>query len=344
MLNVSIIGASGYAGAQLTALVHQHPELQLQNIYVSAQSADANKLFADLAGQYAHLPAMPLSPLKVDGCADLADNSDAVFLCTPHQFSHDVMPELVGRRAKIFDLSGAFRLPDLATFTQFYGFEHMHKPIQSTAVYGLAEWFTDEITSAKLIAVPGCYPTSALTGLLPLQRAGLLDPSVRPVINAVSGVTGAGRKATLNTSFCEVSLHAYGALSHRHTPEIENYLDQQVIFTPHLGNFKRGILATMTVKLAEGTTKEAVEEAYFNSYSSQPLIRLRHTFPKVDEIANTPFADIHWQVDEHSGYAVICCAIDNLLKGASSQAIQCANLAFGLHPTAGLAGALSCGL
>ncbi len=338
MLNVSIIGASGYAGAQLTALVQQHPQMKLQGLYVSAQSTDAHKLFTEVAGHYSHLPAMPLIPLNQSECAVIADSSDAVFLCTPHQFSHDAMPALIGKRAKIFDLSGAFRLPEPDIFARFYGFEHMHRSLQSQAVYGLAEWFGDDIANATLIAVPGCYPTASLTGLLPLQRAGLLNASVRPVINAVSGVTGAGRKASLTTSFCEVSLQAYGVLSHRHTPEIETYLDQQVIFTPHLGNFKRGILATITVKLAERATADTVKQAFWDSYSNQPLVRLRNAFPKVDEVVNTPFADVHWQVDRDSGYAVIGCAIDNLLKGAASQAIQCANLTFGLPTTLGLTG------
>ncbi|NMH60073.1 N-acetyl-gamma-glutamyl-phosphate reductase [Alteromonas ponticola] len=336
MFKVSIIGASGYAGAQLTALVHQHPAMQIADLYVSADSADAHKLFSAVSGQYAHLAARPLTPLVLNECAKVAESVDAVFLCTPHEFSHDVMPQLINKRAKIFDLSGAFRLPDLDTFAAFYGFANQHASIQQQAVYGLAEWFADDIANASLVAVPGCYPTASLTGLLPLQRTGLLDTTFRPVINAVSGVTGAGRKASLTTSFCEVSLQAYGVLSHRHTPEIESYLDQQVIFTPHLGNFKRGILATITAKVKPGVTANDVEQAFIQHYHHQPLVRLTSAFPKVDDVVNTPFVDVHWQVDEQSHYVVIGCAIDNLLKGAASQAMQCANLAFNLPPTQGL--------
>ncbi|MCW8106895.1 N-acetyl-gamma-glutamyl-phosphate reductase [Alteromonas ponticola] len=336
MLKVSIIGASGYAGAQLTALVHQHPVMQLKGLYVSASSADAGKLFTQVAGEYRHFPDLPLEPLCQSGCGALADSSDLVFLCTPHQFSHDVMPQLINKQAKIFDLSGAYRLPDLDTFAAFYGFANQHPSIQQKAVYGLAEWFADDIANTSLVAVPGCYPTASLTGLLPLQRTGLLDTAFRPVINAVSGVTGAGRKASLTTSFCEVSLQAYGVLSHRHTPEIESYLDHQVIFTPHLGNFKRGILATITAKLNPEVTANDVEQAFLRHYRHQPLVRLTSAFPKVDDVVNSPFADVHWQVDEQSHYVVIGCAIDNLLKGAASQAMQCANLAFDLPPTQGL--------
>ncbi|MCW8090903.1 N-acetyl-gamma-glutamyl-phosphate reductase [Alteromonas sp. ASW11-130] len=336
MLNVSIIGASGYAGAQLTALIHQHPAMQIARLYVSAHSNDANKVFSETARQYSHFPSIPLVPLTVAECADVAASCDALFLCTPHEFSHEAMPQLVNRRAKIFDLSGAFRLSDLDIFAANYGFKNTHADIQQKAVYGLAEWFAADIAKADLVAVPGCYPTASLTGLLPLQRAGLLDSSVRPVINAISGVTGAGRKAVLNTSFCEVSLQAYGVLSHRHTPEIESYLEQKVIFTPHLGNFKRGILATITTKLGKTVNEEQVNHAFAEFYRQQPLVRLSRSFPKVSDVANTPFVDVHWQVDEQSGYVVIGCALDNLLKGAASQAVQCANLVFGLSSTQGL--------
>lgn len=335
MLQVSIIGASGYTGAQLVDLVHRHPSMTLVHTLVSENSADAGKSISALHGQLAHLRHV-LQPINDGTLAALADTMDLIFLATPHEASHDWMTALSAGKAKVLDLSGAFRLKDTRVFEQFYGFAHTSAQCLSKAVYGLADWFAADIANASIVAVPGCYPTAALSALKPLQNAGLLDSAVRPVINAVSGVSGAGRKANLGTSFYEVSLQAYGVLGHRHTPEIEAYLGAPVIFTPHLGNFKRGILATVTVKTAAGTTKATLTQAFESAYADQPFVRLRDAFPKVDDVAHTPFVDLHWKLDEASGYAVITSAIDNVMKGAASQAMQCANLVSGLPVSCGL--------
>lgn len=336
MLKVSIIGASGYTGAQLVDLVHRHPTMELAGTYVSEKSADANKSLASLHGQYAHLADYTLTPMQDGTLGELANTMDLVFLATPHEASHDWMPILSSGKAKILDLSGAFRIKDASVFEQFYGFPHTATDSLAQAVYGLAEWYADDIAAAHIVAVPGCYPTAALSALKPLVSGDLLDNGMRPIINAVSGVSGAGRKAALANSFCEVSLQAYGVLGHRHTPEIEAWLGTGVIFTPHLGNFKRGILATITVKVKAGTTAAQLNDAYHKAYVNKPLVRLRDTFPKVDDVVNTPFVDLHWKVDETSGYAVITSAIDNTLKGAASQAVQCANLISGFPVSAGL--------
>lgn len=323
MYNVSIIGASGYTGAQLVQLVHQHPALVLAGTYVSEKSADAGKSIADLHGNLAHLN-YSLTPINNEILAGLASEMDFILLATPHEASHDWMAVLSAGKAKVLDLSGAFRIKDTEVFEQFYGFPHTAKDSLDKAVYGLAEWYAENIAQAKIIAVPGCYPTASLSALKPL--AGLLDETVRPVINAVSGVSGAGRKASLTSSFYEVSLQAYGVLGHRHTPEIEAYLATPVIFTPHLGNFKRGILATVTVKLNSDVTQPQLDAAYNDAYANAPLVRLRTSFPKIDDVAHTPFVDLHWKLDENSQYAVITAAIDNVMKGAASQAIQCLNI------------------
>ena len=330
MKNVAILGASGYTGAQLVKLVCQHPSLSVSRVFVSQQSADAGKKLGELHGNLAHLNLV-LEPVTPQVLATLPSEVDAIFLATPHEASHDWMAGLSAGNAKIFDLSGAFRLKDTACFEAFYGFAHTADAALKSAVYGLAEWYADDIAGAHIVAVPGCYPTASLCALKPLAQHRLIDTAFRPVINAVSGVSGAGRKASLTTSLCEVSLQAYGVLGHRHTPEIEAYLGTPVIFTPHLGNFKRGILATITVKLNEGVSSNEVADAFSDAYASAPLIRLRNSFPKLDDVVNTPFADLHWKVDEASGYAVITAAIDNIMKGAASQAIQCANLIFD-HP------------
>ena len=325
MYNVSIIGASGYTGAQLVQLVHKHPALSLQGTFVSENSADAGKNIGQLHGNLAHLDYL-LTPVSDEILNELATEMDFVLLATPHEASHDWMDALSAGKAKVLDLSGAFRLKDTDIFEQFYGFAHTAKNSLNHAVYGLAEWYQQNIAQAQIIAVPGCYPTASLCALKPLVENDILDDTVRPIINAVSGVSGAGRKASLASSFYEVSLQAYGVLGHRHTPEIEAYLGMPVIFTPHLGNFKRGILATITVKLKKGCNTSQLSNAFQTAYKNAPLVRLRNSFPKVDDVAHTPFIDLHWKLDESSQYAVITSAIDNVMKGAASQAIQCLNL------------------
>ena len=329
MLKTCIIGASGYTGAELALLIQRHSQFELSALYVSENSNDAHKSIGDIHGfLYAQIN-LPLLPLKEQDMPQLAEQMDIIFLATPHEASHDWMDKLAGKKAVVMDLSGAFRLKDRSVFAQYYGFENSQHSWLDKAVYGLADWHQSAIKQAELVAVPGCYPTASLTALKPLQNAGLLDPAHRPIINAVSGVSGAGRKAALNSSFTEVSLQAYGVLGHRHQPEISAYLGTEVIFTPHLGNFKRGILATITVKVSADTTAEKIAQAYQLAYAGNPIVRLRNSWPKIDDAAHSPFCDLFWKFDPHSGYLVVTSAIDNLLKGAASQAVQCANLRFG---------------
>ena len=235
---------------------------------------------------------------------------------------------------KVFDLSGGFRLSSDEDYQKYYGFSHQNINLLNQAVYGLAEWQNQiDIKNAQLIAVPGCYPTAALNSLKPLVDAGLV--AEQPIIiNAVSGVTGAGRKANIGTHFCEVSLSAYGLFNHRHTPEIEKYLDHEVLFTPHLGNFPRGILATIYVQLKDGITEAQVESAY-QCLADKPLIRLlANTIPSINGVANKPYVDITWQ--KQGSQLIVMSAIDNLLKGASGQALQCMNISMGLPGEMGL--------
>lgn len=337
-MKTCIVGASGYTGAELAKLISKHPYFSLDALFVSENSQDANKSIADIHTHLSSLVDLPLIPLTPATLDCIADEYDLIFLATPHEASHDWMPKLLNKRAKIFDLSGAFRLQDTQVFAQYYGFEHQYLDALSGAVYGLAEWYPKAISQADFIAVPGCYPTASLVATKPLSFADLLDANHLPVINAVSGVSGAGRKAALTNSFCEVSLQAYGILSHRHTPEIAAYLGSDVIFTPHLGDFKRGILATTTCRLKYGVKHAQIEQAFTAAYSDKPLIRMLSKPPKLDDVVNQPFCDVYWQYDAKTGYIVISSAIDNLLKGAASQALQCANLRFGYADTCGLLG------
>ena len=230
----------------------------------------------------------------------------------------------------MFDLSGGFRLKDAEQYPIHYGFEHESLAMLAQAQYGLAEWQQSDIAASNLIAVPGCYPTASLLALKPITNNQLHVENSLIVVNGVSGVSGAGRKASLVTSFYEVSLTPYNILQHRHQPEISQEANADVIFNPHLAPYKRGLLSTVTLQLKAGVSAKQVDDAFTNAYQNAPLVRIVSAWPKVDNVAYTPFADVHWQVDESKQVVVISCAIDNLLKGAASQAIQCANITLGL--------------
>lgn len=250
MLNTLIVGASGYAGAELATYVNRHPHMNITALTVSAQSNDAGKLISDLHPQLKGVLDLPLQPMS--DIREFTDGVDVVFLATAHEVSHDLAPQFLDAGCVVFDLSGAFRVNDAAFYDKFYGFTHQHPELLAQAVYGLAEWNRDALKEATLVAVPGCYPTAAQLSLKPLIDAGLLDLNQWPVINATSGVSGAGRKAAISNSFCEVSLQPYGIFTHRHQPEIASHLGADVIFTPHLGSFPRGILETITCRLKPG--------------------------------------------------------------------------------------------
>ncbi|WED80842.1 N-acetyl-gamma-glutamyl-phosphate reductase [Aeromonas media] len=334
MLNTVIVGASGYAGAELAALVQNHPELKLFGLYVSAGSQDAHKRFSSLHPQWVGELDQPLLPLDEDGMTRILTQADLVLLATAHEVSAELAPKFLAKGLPVFDLSGAFRVKDQGFYASFYGFTHDSEQWLEQAVYGLAEWNADAIHNAQLIAVPGCYPTASLCALKPLQQAGLIAEGWQPIINAVSGVSGAGRKAAINTSFCEVSLSPYGTFNHRHQPEISHHLGKGVLFQPHLGNYVRGILATIYVQLADGVTQTQVDQAYLKAYEGKPLVRLTGQMPSIRGVANTPYCDLAWQ--QQGNMLVVVSAIDNLLKGAASQAMQCINIKFGFEPATGL--------
>jgi len=326
MLKTTIIGASGYTGAELALMVHKHPELTLTGLYVSANSVDAGRSISDLHRKLKGLIDEPVQPLK--DVEQVAKAADVIFLATAHEVSHDLAAQFLEQGCQVFDLSGAFRVKKEGFYTEFYGFEHKYEALLDNSSYGLAEWNASEIKQSQLVAVPGCYPTASQLAIKPLLEAKLLDTTQWPVINATSGVSGAGRKASMTNSFCEVSMQPYGVFNHRHQPEIASHLGCDVIFTPHLGNFKRGILATITMKLASGVTEQQVAAAFESVYQDKPAVRLLESvLPSIQNVENTPFCDIGWKVQgEH---IIVVSAIDNLLKGASSQAMQCLNIHYG---------------
>jgi N-acetyl-gamma-glutamyl-phosphate reductase len=326
MLKTTIIGASGYTGAELAYMVQKHPELTLTGLYVSANSVDAGKSIGQLHGKLSGIVNMQIQPL-VDP-EQVAKECDVIFLCTAHEVSHDLAPIFLASGCQVFDLSGAYRVNRDDFYTEFYGFSHQHSEWLDKAAYGLAEWNAEAIKQAQLVAVAGCYPTASQLAIKPLVEAGLLDLNQWPVINATSGVTGAGRKASMTNSFCEVSLQPYGVFTHRHQPEIATHLGCDVIFTPHLGNFKRGILATISMKLADGVSADSVTKAFEQAYADKPAVRIDQTaLPRIQNVEYTPFCDIGWKVQGQ--HVIVVSAIDNLLKGASSQAMQCLNIHYG---------------
>ncbi|MDX7986459.1 N-acetyl-gamma-glutamyl-phosphate reductase [Xenorhabdus sp. 12] len=333
MLKTLVVGASGYTGAELAAYLQRHPYVHLSGLMVSSQSLDKGKRFSELYPQYKGLLDLPLQPLT--DVSKAANGIDVVFLATDHKVSHDIAPIFLEAGCIVFDLSGAYRVQNTQFYEKYYGFEHKNPGWLEQAVYGLAEWQAEKIKQAHLIAVPGCYPTVSQLSLKPLLEQNLLDTEHWPVINAVSGVSGAGRKASIANSFCEVSLQPYGVFNHRHHPEIATHLGTNVIFTPHLGNFARGILATITCKLKPGVTEDQIKAAYQQAYHDKPLIRLYDQgVPALKAVVGLPFCDIGFVVQGQ--HLIIVGAEDNLLKGAAAQAVQCMNIRFGYEETQAL--------
>jgi N-acetyl-gamma-glutamyl-phosphate reductase len=333
---VAIIGAAGYTGLELISILLDHPRAAIVGLFGSDRHADApTKLISDIFPRLRRRCDLPVRPASPDAIADL--NPRAAFLCTPHHASHDLAPHLLERGIVVLDLSAAFRLKNPALYPKHYAFEHRHPALLERAVYGLPELFRDRIARADLIAVPGCYPTSAILPLAPLTRARLLDPRTRPIVDSISGVSGAGRHPTLTNLFCEVSLQPYNVFTHRHNPEIDAYAGTPVIFTPHLGPYDRGILSTIHAQLAQGVDETRVRAALADAFAREQFIRLLPPgqWPSIAAVRNTNFCDLALAADSQ-GHLILASAIDNLTKGASGQAVQCMNVCFGFPETTGL--------
>ncbi len=339
-----VIGATGYSGAELAALLLGHPLVELAGVFASGRSkegADAPLDLASLDARFRGADGLRVREAGLDAITAL--DPAAAFLATPHEISHELAPRLLEAGIVVLDLSGAFRLSRAELYRQHYGFDHARGDLLAAAAYGLPERNREAVAAADLIAVPGCYPTSAILPLAPLVDAGLVFGG--PVIvDATSGVSGAGRAPTLRTHFCEVSLQPYNVGAHRHEPEIAEHAGTDVIFTPHLGAFDRGILATIHAPLAHGTTESDVRRVLWSAYDEEPFVRLlpAGTWPAVADVRHTNFCDIALTVDERRSHLIAASAIDNLVKGAAGQAVQCFNVRFGLPETAGLPGAVPC--
>lgn len=338
-----IAGATGYSGVELIRMLLAHSRIELVGVFASRSAAPTP--IAAIHPQLTGRTSLVCRPF--DESTLLGLKPDLIFLATPNEFSNEVTPALLETGATVVDLSGSFRLKDAALYPKFYGFEH-HKPaLLAEAVYGLTEFAREELRGAKLIANPGCYPTSILVPLVPLVRAGLIDDAQTIICDSKSGVTGAGKTPTAGTHFVEVSesFKTYNAFKHRHTPEIAQGLGvelspHRLIFTPHLLPINRGILSTIYVRLKPGVKRADIIRHWQQTFEASPCVRVfaDAQLPEIKFAAHTPYGDIGCVVneDEIGSQAIIVSAIDNLLKGAASQALQNANLALGYDETDGI--------
>jgi N-acetyl-gamma-glutamyl-phosphate reductase len=328
MVSVGIVGGSGFTGAELLRLCAGHPQLNVELATGVTQAGTAvGELYPSLAAAYPDLVFAEYTPEAVS-------TLDLVFSGLPHGVSQSIVPELRMQVKHVVDLAADFRLRDPAHYEHWYGDPHSAPELLGDFVYGLPELFREQLRSAALIAAPGCYPTAATLALAPLVRAGIVE-TTGIIVDAASGVSGAGRG---KYPFCgtDEDFVAYGLLDHRHTAEIEQNLDAQVLFTPHLAPMNRGILATCYARPTSSTSTAEVLDVLRDAYADEPFVHVTAGSPSTKATLGSNTAHVTARSDDRTGWVVALCAIDNLVKGASGQAIQCANLALGLEETAGL--------
>lgn len=338
MIRVGIVGASGYTGVELARLLCRHPGVEL-TVATSRQYAGR-----PMAEVYPSLRGLVDLVCEETSGAELAAKADLFFTAVPHQTAMAIVPGLLEAGKKVIDLSADFRLHDPAVYEQWYQ-PHTAKGYLAEAVYGLPELHRQEISAARLVANPGCYPTSVILGLAPLLTAGIINPD-SIIIDSKSGTSGAGRGAQIGALYCEVTdgFKAYKVGEHRHTPEIEQELGGLcgrplvVSFTPHLVPMSRGILSTIYAELGEEVTVEQVAALYAARYDAEPFVRLcpLGSYPATQYLRGANFCDLGFKVDRRTNRIVVLSAIDNLVKGAAGQAIQNMNLLCGFPETEGL--------
>ncbi|MBK9968146.1 MAG: N-acetyl-gamma-glutamyl-phosphate reductase [Holophagales bacterium] len=337
MIRVSVVGAAGYSGAEVVRLLARHPHVELAGLFGSPGGKGV--LFRELHPDLAGLDGPDVIPFA-EG-ALVSGRPDAAILATPNEVSAELAPRLLEAGVRVIDVSGAFRLRDAALYPAWYGFAHPAPELLGEAVYGLTEWCGEELAGARLVANPGCYPTSVLLALKPLVAILAADQPL--FVSSASGVSGAGKKAELAYSFCELSgsYKAYAVGNHRHEPEMRQELglaaEAAFTFVPHLLPVVRGILSTIHVSF-EGTVSDAaVAERFAAAYSGRSFVKVLSAgrLPELRDVVGTPRAHVGWKLLPGGRRAVVVSAIDNLLKGAASQAVQNLNRVFGLPETEG---------
>ncbi len=332
-MKAGILGASGYTGVELLRLLAGHPDIEVG--VVSAHSHAGQVVGEHSPSLAAAYPGLRYESLSVEALTGL----DLVFCALPHGQSQHLVPELRDKVGLIVDLAADFRLKEASLYPLWYGEEHHAPELLSEAVFGLPELFRADLPGATLVAAAGCYPTAASLGLAPLLRSGLIESS-GIIVDAASGVSGAGRgaKESLHFGTVDEDFTAYGLLDHRHTPEMEQILGAQLLFTPHLAPMVRGILATCYARPVTGATltTEQVLSVLHEAYDAEPFVVVIEAPPSTKATSGSNCAHLTARVDSRTGWVVVLCALDNLVKGASGQAVQCANVALGLPETAGL--------
>jgi N-acetyl-gamma-glutamyl-phosphate reductase len=341
-IKTAIVGASGYSGMELLRLLLGHPGVEL--VAVTSRQ-EAGRALAEVFPRFRGAAAAELAFIEPDPDQIAATGAQAAFLALPHGVAAEIARALLQRGLRVIDLSADFRLRDPAVYQEFYGHPHPAADLLEAAVYGLPEVRAAEIRAARLVASPGCYPTSILLPLLPLLRENLLDPT-SIVAHSMSGVSGAGRKADVSLLFCECneSVRAYGLPKHRHLSEIGQELslvaghEVVISFIPHLVPVTAGIATTTTAMPRGGVSPEAIGAALENAYAAAPFVRLlgMGAYADTKNVTRTNFIDIGWHHDPRTGRIILTSAEDNLGKGAGGQAVQSFNLMFGFSETDGL--------
>lgn len=336
---ISIIGASGYSGAELLAILLRHPRVAVTKVFANSSAGKrVDEVYPLFRSTYVgNLLYEEYTPNKVS-------SDDLVFIALPSGEAMNYVPALVDVEKKVIDLGGDFRLQDTVLYQKYYKHEHAAPAYLPKAMYGLPEWNKEKIVSAQLIANPGCYVTGALLPLLPLVKENLIE-SKGITISSMSGVSGAGRKSSVDLSFTEVneSVKAYKVGTHQHTPEIETVLrdfgghNAVVTFAPHLIPITRGIYSSIYATPKPEVTKEKIESVYKQYYTSAPFVRLiGDTEPEIKNVQYTNYIDIGWKLYERNNQMILLSVIDNLVKGAAGQAVQNMNLMFGFDETESL--------
>lgn len=337
--HIAVIGVTGYTGFELATLLLRHPTIGRPTFYVRETNG-----FHCLAQLFPHLRGRsdaPLCPLSLE--AITSSSAGTAFLATPHEASAEFAPQLLDAGLRVIDLSGAFRFSSAETFTSWYKLPTPHASRLAEAVYGLPEIYADRIRSARLVANPGCYPTSVILALKPLAQAGLLSSSQTVICDCKSGASGAGKELRRDLQFVEVdeNFRAYSLFSHRHTPEMLEHTgltESQLVFAPHLLPLARGILSTIYVTLAAKQAPETLERLYREFFAGKPMVRVwpAGKLPELQHVANTNFCDIGFSLDAAGKRMIVVSCLDNLGKGAAGQAIQNLNLMLGIEEQTGL--------
>ena len=335
--NISIIGASGYSGAELLKILLRHPDVAVTRVFANSS---AGKRADELYPHFRSLTGLVFEEYSIEKVI----NDDLIFIALPSGEAMKVVPSLIDAGKNVIDLGGDFRLHDPLLYTKYYKHDHTASRYLSDAVYGLPEWNSANIRSAQLIANPGCYVTSVLLPLLPLVKEELIETK-GITISSLSGVSGAGRSVSIDLSFSEANetVKAYKTGIHQHTPEIETVLhdlggmQSTVTFVPHLIPITRGIYSSIFVTPRGSVSKDQIESAFEKYYSGAPFVRMiGSAAPEIKHVQHTNFCDIGWKIYERNNQIILHSVIDNLVKGAAGQAVQNMNLRFGFGETAGL--------